>query len=161
MDESPKPAEAAAHLYQGPHRADFADPEAVALVAPLRLTLLPQGPSVELRSSDQVLGRHSDCDFRLPMPDVSRRHCQFVYVDGGWEVIDLNSLNGLFVNGLRVARARLHHRSRIQIGGVTLEVSMPGEPALPGSNCNKVLRSISDALPQPTDAAHPERRRAS
>ena len=36
------------------------------------------------------------------MSDISRRHCRLLSVAGQWRVIDLNSANGVYVNGERV-----------------------------------------------------------
>src|SRR5262249_15633880 len=75
---------------------------------PLRLTLYPGGSSVNLTRPDMLIGRHSEADLRLHLPDVSRRHCRFIFRDGGWHVYDLHSMNGLFVNEERVEQAALH-----------------------------------------------------
>ena len=64
----------------------------------LKLVLQPNGLAVELTRPNMLLGRHSTADLRLPLPDVSRRHCRFLYTDGHWFVQDLQSLNGTFVN---------------------------------------------------------------
>lgn len=161
MDDSPKPAEDSAHPLQGPHRPDLGGQG----VPPLRLVMQPAGPAVDIRRPS-VLGRHSDTDIRLALPDVSRRHCRFLFTDGDWYVLDLDSLNGVYVNGHRVRRAPLHHRDRIRLGSITLEVDFADESSktipLTGkrpAGSAKVLQSIANALP-PADEG-PERRRAS
>jgi pSer/pThr/pTyr-binding forkhead associated (FHA) protein len=95
----------------------------------LCLRLLPKGMRLELNKPDVLLGRHSDMDVRLPLPDVSRRHCRFVFTRSGWQVLDLNSLNGIHVNGKRVTHATLRPHDRLRIGGFTFEVELPGKPA--------------------------------
>lgn len=95
---------------------------------PLRLALVPGGMAVEMTKVEVVLGRHSSSDVRLALPDVSRRHCRFIYVDASWHVIDLNSLNGTFVNGQRVQQITLKHGDRLRIGGFTFEVSLSNPP---------------------------------
>src|SRR5438128_1985002 len=65
---------------------------------PLRLLAQPGGLCIELTKPDMLIGRHSEADVRLALPDVSRRHCRFVFAQGQWQVIDLNSLNGIYVN---------------------------------------------------------------
>jgi pSer/pThr/pTyr-binding forkhead associated (FHA) protein len=130
MDENSKPAEAAGLPLQGPHwhRSGPATELPPAFV-PLRLVLQPGGQTVELPHPDMVLGRHTDADLRLPLPDVSRRHCRCVFRDGAWEVQDLNSLNGTYVNGERVQQAPLRKRDRLVIGGFTFEVDLAEGPA--------------------------------
>jgi pSer/pThr/pTyr-binding forkhead associated (FHA) protein len=90
----------------------------------LRLILQPSGSTMTLNRSGAILGRHSNADLRLSLPDISRRHCQFVYVDNAWHVIDLNSLNGVAVNGERVTDVVLHDRDVLGIAGLSFTVQV-------------------------------------
>src|SRR5258707_482200 len=103
MDETRNLGEAAGLSLQGPHW--HREAEAGVDSQPLRLVLQPSGLQIELTGPEMLLGRHSSADIRLPLPDVSRRHCRFVFLDGRWQVFDLNSLNGVFVNDQPVAQA--------------------------------------------------------
>jgi ABC transport system ATP-binding/permease protein len=68
-----------------------------------------------------VIGRAEGSDIHLTHPTVSSRHAEIRKLeDGKLELIDLNSANGTFVNGMRVARKVLERRDRISIGGVQL-----------------------------------------
>jgi pSer/pThr/pTyr-binding forkhead associated (FHA) protein len=119
---------------------------------PLRLVLQPSGYGVDLLKPDMILGRHSTADIRLPLPDVSRRHCRFVFEDGQWHVYDLDSLNGLTVNGERLQRAELHEGDFIAIGGFTFEVNLHSNAANVQTDKDyqeAILRSIVEALPSP------------
>jgi hypothetical protein len=91
---------------------------------PLRLVLYPNGASIELDRPDMVVGRQADSDVRLHLPDVSRRHCRFLFTDGHWQVLDLHSTNGVLVNDVRVARAVLRQRDLVRIGSYTFEVKL-------------------------------------
>jgi pSer/pThr/pTyr-binding forkhead associated (FHA) protein len=91
---------------------------------PLKLVLLPGGMSIELKKPDVLVGRHTAADVRLPLSDISRRHCRLIYTAGGWQVLDLGSLNGVFVNDRRVRQAALSHRDRIRIGSLVFEVRL-------------------------------------
>ncbi len=131
MDDSINPASAddvghrgqPAGLPQGPH---FPTTSAAALT-PLRLLLQPSGMTLELTRPDVLVGRHSECDVRLPLPDVSRKHCRFQFQGGCWEVVDQNSLNGVFVNEQRVERAVLRQGDRVTLGGFTFLVELPAD----------------------------------
>src|SRR5579871_6536591 len=81
---------------------------------PLRLVLWPSGVILELDMPDMTLGRHSDADLRLPMPDVSRRHCRFTWLSGTWSVADLASLNGVYVNGRAIEVSELAQNDLIR-----------------------------------------------
>jgi ABC-type multidrug transport system ATPase subunit/pSer/pThr/pTyr-binding forkhead associated (FHA) protein len=45
-----------------------------------------------------IVGRDPEADFTADVPTVSRRHIQISKVANGWEVTDLNSSNGTFLN---------------------------------------------------------------
>src|SRR5436309_15971166 len=93
---------------------------------PLRLRLHPGDHVIDLTGPDVLLGRQSDADLRMPQPDVSRQHCRFQFTDGRWQIVDLDSLNGVYVNDARVRRlAMIQPGDNIRICGIELEVEAP------------------------------------
>jgi pSer/pThr/pTyr-binding forkhead associated (FHA) protein len=108
---------------------------------------------VALIRPDMVVGRHSSVDLRLHLPDVSRRHCRFVFAEGNWQVFDLDSLNGVFVNDEAVDQAVLRQGDQIRIGSYTFEVDLTeqvdADALLP--NGLKTLGDIADHLPRPPE----------
>ncbi len=63
---------------------------------------------MDMRRKRRVLiGRGEDCDIKLVSDRVSRHHCEIVYKDGHYELNDLGSTNGTYVNGVRVTRTEL------------------------------------------------------
>jgi pSer/pThr/pTyr-binding forkhead associated (FHA) protein len=81
--------------------------------------------TLDLAKPDQLMGRHSTADIRLPLADVSRRHCRIVFFESRWHIIDLDSLNGVFVNNQRIREAVLKQGDRIRIGSFVFEVRTP------------------------------------
>ena len=63
-----------------------------------------------------ALGRHPDSDIFLDDITVSRRHAVVRRVGAGYEVSDVGSLNGTYVDHERVDTAPLHHLADLQIG---------------------------------------------
>lgn len=128
---------------------------------PLLLVLQPSGTVLEVDRPDMVIGRHTDADVRLPLPDVSRRHCRLLCTDGVWQVIDLNSLNGTHVNGEQVLQATLENGDQLRLGGFTFVVDLPtdagrGEVGTAGSGGH--MESIVKTLaihPQQHQQQHP------
>lgn len=151
MTDPEKLASPARSILQGPHWYRGPHPEMPPGFYPLRLVLLPGGHSIELTRPDVIIGRHSESDVRLPLPDVSRRHCRFVFLEGRWQVFDLNSLNGTLVNGQLVKQAVLQSRDQVRLGGFTFEVQIqPTHPTvqLPSkSTGDDMLHRIAEALP--------------
>ena len=69
-----------------------------------------------LSGSRVVLGRSREADIVLQDPNVSRRHAELRRDDGGWQVVDLGSTNGIKVNGRRVDNQPLRPGDQITIG---------------------------------------------
>jgi pSer/pThr/pTyr-binding forkhead associated (FHA) protein len=126
MDESVH-TNGSALPFQGPHRPAQHAEGVPADFLPLRLLLQPGNMVIELNRVDMLVGRHSEADIRLPLPDVSRRHCRFLFGNGHWVVMDLNSLNGVFVNDEPVAHATLKQGDRVRIGGYIFAVDLSRE----------------------------------
>jgi pSer/pThr/pTyr-binding forkhead associated (FHA) protein len=86
----------------------------------------PNDHVIDLNKPDVLVGRQSDADVRMPQPDVSRQHCRFQHGPQGWQIVDLNSLNGVYVNGVRVRRlAILQPGDIVRICNVELCVEDP------------------------------------
>lgn len=95
--------------------ADIDESDAVAsLVA-------DSGESYPITTFPFVIGRGSECDLVLQGKGISRRHVEIVFQSGRFVVNDLESLNGLKVNGYKVARVILEENDSIKLGEVTLE----------------------------------------
>jgi len=70
-----------------------------------------------IASSEIVVGRAGGVDLVLTSQHVSRRHAKLVTSQsGGYELQDLESTYGTFVNGQRVSRHPLSHGDRIVFG---------------------------------------------
>ena len=155
--QTPDRANGAPEEEQGSHQ----QPSAGSAFPSLRLVLQTSGYVVELTRPDMVLGRHSGCDVRLPLPDVSRHHCRFTYKDGSWFVSDLQSMNGVYVNGARVTEAALKERDSIGIGGFKFEVQF-GDLVSETTASHEPLHEHSIvSMLKPASNPEPERRKAS
>lgn len=79
--------------------------------------LIPgSAPVVPLQRPVLLVGRHPECDVRLDLPSISRRHCCLAVAYDRLTVRDLGSRHGVMVNGLRLDEARLHPGDEIAIG---------------------------------------------
>ena len=83
------------------------------------------GMKIPLNEGDLLLGRACPpCDMPLESAKVSKKHC-IVRVRGDAVTIeDLNSANGIFVNGKRVSMVELHEKDRLVIGEFMMEVTV-------------------------------------
>jgi len=65
------------------------------------------GDSIPLLKKTLLVGRRESCDIRLRFSNVSAHHCQLSITGGYWYVRDMDSRNGIKVNGVRVTEKRL------------------------------------------------------
>jgi pSer/pThr/pTyr-binding forkhead associated (FHA) protein len=69
----------------------------------------------------RTIGRSTGADFIVDAALVSRVHCRLSALPGGdLEVRDLDSTNGTYLNGARVATARISSGDRLKVGRVEL-----------------------------------------
>lgn len=91
-----------------------------------RLIML-RGPSpgtiYELNGDVVIIGRGSKSDIVIRDDEISREHCRLIRVMADYEVQDLNSSNGTFVDGQRLEGNRLLHNGNIiELGdSITME----------------------------------------
>jgi pSer/pThr/pTyr-binding forkhead associated (FHA) protein len=71
----------------------------------------------------KTVGRSTGAEFILQAPLVSRLHCRLTATEPGLEVIDLDSTNGTFVNGVPIKKAVLKPGDTLKVGRVELVVS--------------------------------------
>lgn len=90
---------------------------------------------------DDVLGMGRDLSNRIQLHDteVSRRHAELHIDDLGtnYQIVDLDSSNGTFVNSERVVRHHLRSGDRVHVGG-TLMIYTGNDDSSPESLANDV-----------------------
>jgi hypothetical protein len=67
-----------------------------------------------------AVGRDPRCDITAPDPQLSRRHAEFVADGAEVRVRDLDSRNGILVNGRRLPEAELHPGDVVQVAQVVV-----------------------------------------
>lgn len=73
------------------------------------------GKKIKLTDPEYVVGRRSDCSVFIPDMRVSRQHARIEKSGENWNIEDLGSNNGTFVNGRSIRKAQLHHDDEIAI----------------------------------------------
>ena len=79
-----------------------------------------------------AVGRHPNSDIFLEDATVSRRHVEFHCDEDGFRVVDIDSLNGTYVNHRQVRSAVLSSGDEIRIGNFRLMFLAPRPPGQPG-----------------------------
>jgi pSer/pThr/pTyr-binding forkhead associated (FHA) protein len=85
--------------------------------------------SFSLPKAVTLIGRREDCDLRIPLGEVSRKHCRLVKDGQSLRLEDLGSSNGTYLNGQRVQESGVNPGDSIQVGAVSFIVQIDGVPA--------------------------------
>lgn len=112
---------------------------------PAQLLALTDGPSIVLDKPILLLGRHPECDIQIDSRKVSRRHCCIAQVADYLVVRDLDSTNGIRINGARVLEGKLRHGDELTIGNHRYQVSWDG--ALPQPPADLMKHEPAPAAP--------------
>ncbi|MCS6873090.1 MAG: FHA domain-containing protein [Pyrinomonadaceae bacterium] len=91
-------------------------------VEPTLLMKLNFGKKKEL-----TIGREEGSDIKLDGLQISKRHARLFLSDGKVFIEDLNSTNGVFVNGQKVSRKLVRSEDLIQIGVFLIKLDQDGQ----------------------------------
>lgn len=61
---------------------------------------------IEVNKSPFVIGRAIDADFRIDLPFISPKHCALRLAENHFQIRDMSSVNGTFINGERIDAGR-------------------------------------------------------
>ena len=88
-------------------------------------TLTVNGSQHLLQKPIVVIGRSKDTDIRVNDPNISRRHAEIRQEGSTFWIVDLDSTNGVAVNGRALKRAKLDDEDRITLGSTELVFRRP------------------------------------
>ncbi len=104
-----------------------ADEEVVAEKIPVLLDEV-QGIRYILSQGTTRAGRHSDNDICVTDASVSRHHAEFNQrSDGRFLVIDLDSMNGVFLNDQQISSSKLKDGDLVELGDLALRFRLLDE----------------------------------
>jgi hypothetical protein len=81
------------------------------------------GQRHEIAKRRVVLGRSKDADVQVADPNVSRRHAELRQEGATYWLVDLDSTNGVEVQGKRVKRLKLEDGTRFTLGSTEIAFS--------------------------------------
>jgi pSer/pThr/pTyr-binding forkhead associated (FHA) protein len=84
-----------------------------------------KGTKIALVEGENLVGRiKPPAQVQLDCAKVSKKHCVITVAGEALKVGDLNSSNGIYVNGKKVSSATLKPKDRLVIGEFILEVAV-------------------------------------
>jgi pSer/pThr/pTyr-binding forkhead associated (FHA) protein len=88
--------------------------------------LIWRGQRQRVEREIAVIGRGRDCDIVVDDANVSRRHAELRHEGPAFWLVDLDSTNGVEVNGRRLRRAKLEDGDTFVVGET--EIAFSTEP---------------------------------
>jgi pSer/pThr/pTyr-binding forkhead associated (FHA) protein len=112
------------------------------------------GRRVKLPSGDVIVGRDDESRVRIASSEVSREHCRLIVEADHVRVIDLNSRNGTYVDGVPITEETvLNSGSTLTVGPMTFKleggtgaavVRKPAEVAVGRTSEERAKQGLSD-----------------
>lgn len=116
-----------------------------------------RGEAIELAGESLIVGRQTTRGVQIEHPTVSREHARFFVRDGVWQIADLNSSNGTFVNGARVTKATLKPGDVVKLGSIELRLDDAAKPtAARPTAASDEIQLEDDFFAAPPKAAAPK-----
>lgn len=75
-----------------------------------------RGEDFRIYDGKNILGTAADCDIVITDPFLSAKHCTIRHENGNFQVTDLDSMNGTFVNQKRCTKSDLIDNDTIRLG---------------------------------------------
>lgn len=98
---------------------------------------------IPVKPGRYTVGRQQGAGIRIPLPSVSREHCELVHEGNKLSVRDLGSSNGTFKNNERITETTLAPGDILAVGQFSMTVQINGKPE----------KIKAPATPNPEDSA--------
>ena len=106
-------------------------------------------------AEDAVLGRDASCELSFAEGSISRRHARLIYQEGDWQLVDMESRNGLFFNEARVPSCTLQGGEEVRLGKLRLRFHLDsGEDYEGGGADSEVAENAEGPHHDDPGAAH-------
>lgn len=112
------------------------------------------GKTVEFEKQ-AIVGRGETAQLQIGDSKASREHCKVFEQGGQWTVADLNSRNGLKVNGITTTRKTLSTGDRIEIGETVVVFELGAPATRVGGRPDAAKSDAAKPDPAPAKASAP------
>jgi pSer/pThr/pTyr-binding forkhead associated (FHA) protein len=109
------------------------------------------GDRPQLLEDRATIGRQKSCDIVLPIEAISKHHATIYRENGAWYIVDENSTNGTFVNGVEISKPTAISPGDIvrlnNSADITFKSSAAEDDTAPGwGNLTDVVRELGNRL---------------
>lgn len=105
-----------------------------------------KGLVFDLKLGKNVLGRGGNSDFKIQSLGISKEHCEIHVYKDKTMIVDLNSSNGTFVNGIKVQNSIIRVGDKISLFDVIMDI-IPTPDLRPRSSAKSTQEAILTPVP--------------
>lgn len=131
-------------LVSGEETLLFVAPPPAAVLREVTADAEPR--SITLECQVQRIGRGEDCDVVLGDKSVSKQHAELAFEHGSWLVRDLDSSNGVLVNGEPTDAVALKTGDQVRLGRLNFEFSLIGESVEERESATRIFQPVGSAI---------------
>ncbi len=105
---------------------------------------ITDGTRIPLRHWENSIGRSNFCDIVIKVHFVSRNHAVLTFRHGAWSIAEINSKNGVQVNGVKIEKPEtVQYGDIISLGGVEMELVQADKEPMEVAQQNDTARYVS------------------
>jgi len=120
LPEGAEPGATMIYRPKHPQATEAASPAELGVEREVVTISVNAGKKLELSKRRTLIGRSKECDVQIEDASASRKHAEIRQEGTAYWIVDLDSTNGLEVNGLRTQRAKLDHGDKVTIGSTEI-----------------------------------------
>jgi hypothetical protein len=120
--------------------------------------LLPESPGdepLEITEKSLVVGRSNNSGLQIEDVNVSKFHALFAQEEDGYSIFDLHSVNGTYINDVRITSSKLVDGDIIRFGTVAMRYDATEKKAGIGIAAGKPRIGLKLGGPRPSEPAVP------
>ncbi|MDE0118467.1 MAG: FHA domain-containing protein [Bdellovibrionales bacterium] len=88
------------------------------------------GQEIPLQEGKYILGRSDDCQITIADPGISKKHAELEIDEQGAIIMDLQSSNGTFLNGVQIQESTIHNKDKVSLCQTTFDIVRSSKPNL-------------------------------
>ena len=98
------------------------------------------GQELPLQDGKYILGRSEECQIVVSEAGVSKKHAELEVDANGAFIVDLESSNGTFINGVQVQESAIKSKDKVSLYRVTFDIVRASKNAMAVFNQQQVLQ---------------------
>ena len=97
------------------------------------------GQELPLQDGKYILGRAEECQIVISEAGVSKKHAELEVDEHGVSIMDLQSSNGTFINGVQIQESEIQPKDKVSLYRVTFDIVRASKSAMVSLNQQQMM----------------------